>query len=211
MRSVIFTLLLVLTLFAALNAPAHASQKTSADIKQIDDALAALEPKIGHYPPSIDSDLERKQIEGKYRSLVRILNASIKKNPHDMELLLRRGKLHVMGHNMDVPEAWKKAETDLKEVIRSQPENEEALLALGSLYVNTHPKYAAMAEKLFLKAQLVHGTAPLEDAHRGLMFAYYYQVKMDRALAEAELLLKLSPANETYRTLRDIIATKANK
>ena len=60
-------------------------------------------------------------------------------------------------------------------------------------------------------AQLVHGSAPLEDAHRGLMFAYYYQVKMDRALAEAELLLKLSPANETYRTLRDIIATKVNK
>ena len=184
------------------------AQEAPYGLQQIDDALSALEPKIGHYPPDIDSSQERKAIGSQYHKLERDLDQLIKKDPTNTELLLRRGQLHAMGHNLDVSKAWEKAESDLKAVINREPENEKALLTLGSLYVNTNPIYAPTAEKLFLKAQEVHGSTPLEDAHRGLLFAYYYQAKMKQALTEADLLVKMSPDNEIYMKLRDIIAQK---
>ncbi|MDR3555007.1 MAG: hypothetical protein P4L55_09665 [Syntrophobacteraceae bacterium] len=211
MRTPIFALLLIALICSVSARVAYASQ-AQVDLGQIDAALLALEPVIGDFPPNVHSSLERKSVEKSYRRLERKLDLLLVKNPKDTGLLLRRGELHCMGHNLDVPGAWKKAESDLKKVLVTEPRNERALLDLGSLYVNTNPTYAPMAEKIFLEARKVHGEkSPLEAAHRGLLFAYYYQGRMKEALAEAELLVRLQPSNTTYRKLRDIIAGKAGE
>lgn len=209
MRTVMVALLLILLTCASASALAGESGRSQVDLVAIDAALSALEPVIGSFPPDVHSDVEKKAVEKKYRKVERMLDALVVKNPRDTRLLLRRGELHSMGHNLDVPGAWKKAESDLRDVIALEPRNERALLDLGMLYVNTNPVYAPVAGKLFLEAQRVHGKAPLEAAHRGLMFAFYYQGKMKEALAEAELLVRLRPSDKVYEKLRNIIAEKA--
>lgn len=181
---------------------------SQSDMKEIEAALAELEPKIGVFPPNIASDEERKEVATQYIALEKKLGAAIKANPGNTDLLLWSGRLHVMGHNLDIPGAWKKAETDLLEVIHRQPHREEALVQLGSHYVNTSPDLAPRAEKLFLEAQRVHGSEPLLPAHRGLIFAYYYQGKMREALAEAETTLKLAPEDKALSRLKEIVESK---
>ncbi|MDR3566917.1 MAG: hypothetical protein P4L43_02710 [Syntrophobacteraceae bacterium] len=199
MRTALSALLLIAFLCAV---SASGAAKSPLDLQQTDAALGALEPIIGDFPPNVHSDVEKKAVERRYRKLERTLDALVAKNPRDAGLLLRRGELHCMGHNLDVPGAWKKAEADLKEVIALEPRNERAILELGTLYVNTNPIYAPKAEALFLQALKIRGNGPpLEVAHRGLMFACYYRGKMKEALAEAELLVRLQPSNTSYRKL----------
>jgi len=178
------------------------------DTKGLEAALADLEPKIGEFPPNIASDDERREVMAQYRALEKKLNAAIKANPADAKLFFLSGKLHAMGHHLDIPGAWKRAETDLLEVIRREPNRKDALLELGSHYVNTSPDLAARAEKLFLEAQRVHGNEPLLAAQRGLIFAYYYQGKVHEALAASDTALKLSPNDKGLVRLREIIHSK---
>jgi hypothetical protein len=106
-----------------------------------------------------------------------------------------------MGHNFDYPGAWEAAERDLKAVLNVKPAHEGALLELGLLYVGTSPELAPKAEVLFRAAQEAHGKETLEDAQRGLFFAYYYQGKMSDAVAKAEFLTKTWPNVEMYQRL----------
>ena len=211
MRTAILALLLIVLVHPFSVMATDASHKSQPDLTRIDAALSALEPVIGGYPPDIPSAVGRKAVEKKYRKLERTLDALLASFPRNAGLLLRRGELHCMGHNLDIPGAWNKAEADLKEVIALEPGSERAHLDLGKLYVNTNPLYAPKAEALFLEAQKLHGGLPLEEAHRGLLFAYYYQGEMVKALTEAELLVRLQPSEQVYRKLRDIIAGKLHR
>jgi len=174
----------------------------------IDSELAKLEPIIGGFPPNLENEDQKAEVEGKYRQLVDQLNSALTRSPNDLELPYRRGKLYRLGHNLDASGAWEKAEQDLSNVIKRAPSDELAFLELGTLYVNTHFDFAPKAEALFLQAQKVHGREPLEEALRGLIFAYYYQGKMQKALEAADLVLKLSPKDGALINIRDIIKTK---
>jgi cytochrome c-type biogenesis protein CcmH/NrfG len=106
---------------------------------------------------------------------------------------------------MDREGAFKAAEKDLLAVVQREPKHVDALLELGSLYVNGDPSLAPKAETLFKQAQEAHGKKPLEPALCGLLFAYYYQGRMQDAEDQAELLVKTWPDEKEYQRMRKII------
>jgi tetratricopeptide (TPR) repeat protein len=207
MRKAFLVLIIVANAISAM-AQQPSAQNQADRLHRIDVELSKLEPVIGGFPPNIENEDQQSKVEEQYRQLVAQINTALVESPNDLELLYRRGKLYSMGHNIDEPNAWKNAERDLSELIKRKPYDERAFLELGHLYVNTHPDFAPKAEALFLQAQKVHGQEPLGEAHRGLIFAYYYQGKMQKALGEADLVLKLTPKDKTVATIRDIIKTK---
>jgi tetratricopeptide (TPR) repeat protein len=181
------------------------SAATAAVPDQILNQISALEPKIGSYPPNIKSAAERSEVEKKYEDVKKLLDQTLKKSPEDVELLLQRGRLQAMGHNLDLPGAWNGAESDFLAILKKDPRNENAMVELGNLYVNSDLRLAPKAEKLFINAQEVHGSQPLEAAQRGLFFALYYQGRMKEALSQAEFLTKTWPNNKVYSTLLDTV------
>jgi tetratricopeptide (TPR) repeat protein len=176
---------------------------TAAVPDQILNQISSLEPKIGGWPPNIKSKSERLEVEKKYEGVKKLLDKALMKNPEDVELLFQRGRLQTMGHNMDLPGSWDGAEADFLAILKKDPKNENAMVELGNLYVNSDPRLAPKAEKLFINAQEVHGSQPLEGAQRGLFFAFYYQGRMKEALSQAEFLTKTWPNNKMYLTLLD--------
>jgi hypothetical protein len=93
-------------------------------------------------------------------------------------------------------------------VTQAEPKNTEALVILGFLYANTNLKYAPTAEQYFLAAQRAEGRRFLLPAHRGLLFAYYYQGRFKKCLKEAELTLRVDPKDETAKEIRDLCLQK---
>jgi tetratricopeptide (TPR) repeat protein len=208
MLSKTFLVLVIVAITTSAPAQQPSLQNQVDRLNLIDSELAKLEPFIGGFPPNIKDEEQKTDVEEKYQKLVDQLNSALTVSPNDLELLYRRGKLFHMGHNFDAPGALENAEQDLTNVIKRAPDDKRAFLELGSLYVSTNPSLAPKAEALFLQAQKVHGREPLEEAHRGLIFAYYYQGKMQKALGAADLVLKLSLKDEALINMRDIIRTK---
>ena len=123
----------------------------------------------------------------------------------DQDVLFMRGYLQSMGHNFDYPGAWQGATDDLKAVIRAKPDHIDAITTLGRLWVNSNPSLAPEAEKLFRDAQCRNGDKPVEDAQRGLFFAFYYQGKVREALYLSEYLQQTWPHNELYRRFNAMV------
>jgi tetratricopeptide (TPR) repeat protein len=173
-------------------------------MRQVDRQLVELRPAIGSYPPSVKPGPELESIRARYAKLKQQLDAAIQSNPTTTRLVLQRGRLQSMGHNLDVPGALDGATADLELVIRREPGNVAALVELGVLLVNSKAENAPRAETLFRKAQQLSGGELLEDAQRGLYFALYYQARTKAALEQAELLVKHWPKDAQYAKLREI-------
>lgn len=207
---IVRTLLAVTILVVLSTGIAYATSpgNSRTDMKGMAGEIADLEFKIGGFPPNIVTEDEQQEVEAQYHGLEKKLNAAVKADPDNTDLLFQRGKLRVMGHNLGVSGAWKQAETDLLEVIRRRPDHEGALIELGNQYINTSPDLAPRAERLFLEAQRVHGDEPLLPARKGLIFAYYYQGRIRDALHEAEIALKLAPKDKALARQKEIIESK---
>lgn len=189
--------------------PAAAEPPTNhCDIKGAVAEIQNFALKAGTYPPAVATADERKQVIGKYLVIKKELDSLSQDCTNVVEKLLLRAKLETMGHNLDIEHAWNEAESDFREVLRRVPQNVEALLGLGFLYVNTNLKLAPQAELLFLQAQKSKGAELLVSAHRGLIFAYYYQGKMEDAKREVDLVRKFEPNNKTLAELQEIIRSK---
>jgi tetratricopeptide (TPR) repeat protein len=167
--------------------------------------LEDLDKVIGCYPPNINSEQERKQVEQKYDTALTTLNDQLKTKPDDAGLLLKRACLQRLGSNLDRKGALEAAEKDLLTILKTKPKHEGALIELGTLYVNSNPQLAPKAEALFKRAQEAHGKDLLEPAQNGLFFAYYFQAHMKEALAQTELMAKAWPDNKQYPHLRELI------
>jgi hypothetical protein len=198
-------LCLALTVAAGISTPTVAQGQTEAA------QVAALEPYIGSFPPNIHSKNGLAKVSAMYDAALSSLNRALDAKPGETLLLFERGHLQAMGHNMDRPKAFEGADADLQAVIKVEPANEAALIELGQLYVNSYPQLAPRAEQLFERAQTAHGQTPLEDAQRGLFFAYYYQGQIDKASAQAESLVAHWPANAGYRRLQDMVISVKNR
>jgi tetratricopeptide (TPR) repeat protein len=170
----------------------------------VDADLADLDKVLGLYPPNIHSDQEKREAEQKYDAALSAVNVELEKKPQDTGMLLKRARIERMGHNLDRQAAFEAAEKDLKAVIQREPKHVDALVELGSLYVNSGTKLAS-AETLFKQAQEAHGKKPLEPAQCGLLFAYYYQGRTQEAEDQAELLVKTWPEEKEYQRMRDIL------
>ncbi|WP_310600112.1 hypothetical protein [Desulfobulbus sp.] len=166
--------------------------------------IRALEPLIGTFPPNI-RPAEAKATKKRYEGLKSELDTRIAAHPQDLESLYMRGYLQGMGHNFDYPGAWQGATDDLQAVLRANPGHIAAMTALATLWVNSNPALAPEAEKLFRNAQCRQGREPVEEAQRGLFFAFYYQGKMREALRQSEYLLQTWPDNEQYRRYNETI------
>ncbi len=171
----------------------------------VDADLADLDKVAGLYPPNIHSEQERKEAEQKYDAALAAVNVELQKKPLDAALLLKRARIERMGHNLDRKDAFKTAEKDLLSVLQREPKNVDALVELGSLYVNSDPNLAPKAETLFKQAQEAHGKQPFEPAVCGLYFAYYYQGRMQEAEDQAELVVKTWPTEKEYERIREMI------
>ncbi len=177
----------------------------------VDERIAELRQFIGGYPPHFSSEADHQAVLKKYKKLKQELDAAISAHPENDELLYERGSLQAMAHNMDYPGAWKGADADLRKLLQRNPAHLDGTLELGSLYVNSDPRLAPQAEKLFLAAQCISRSTPNEPAQRGLFFAYTYQGEMEAAYRQALLLAKLWPNVGDYRKLADIAATNLRK
>lgn len=171
--------------------------------KKIDNEIQFLTPYIDSFPPAFKSEKEKNEIVKRYDESKKQLDAMIEKNPENVQLKFKRGHLQSLGHNADLPDAWKGAETDLLEVINLDPTHKGAFVSLAILYVNTDPSFALKAESLFKNAQEMSGQDYKEAIQRGLFFAYYYQGKLDKAHTQAKLLVKNWPQSN-YNVLLEV-------
>lgn len=168
------------------------------------DRIRALEPIIGGHPPNIRSREEFEAVKKRYDDLKSELDGLIIASPKDQNLLFMRGYLQSMGHNFDYPGAWQGSTDDLRSVLNANPAHIPALLELAKLWVNSDPALAPNAEKLFRSAQCYEGNEPLEEAQKGLFFAFYYQGKMKEALGQSEYLKQTWPQNQQYRQFNEM-------
>ncbi|MBI5163856.1 MAG: hypothetical protein HY985_08130 [Magnetospirillum sp.] len=191
-------------LLALVPAP---SPSRAADWTAVDQALGALEPVIGHYPPDIASEAQKRAIMAKYRTAKAALDKELAGRPSDLDALHRRARLQVMGHHMDLPNAFKGAERDFAVILDANPTHERAILDLANLWVNTGPQYAPKAEMLYRAVQCLHDTEPQEEAQRGLFFSFYYQGRIEEAKRQTEFLVARWPDEKNYRTMDDMVGS----
>ena len=176
-------------------------------ISLVDCLISELQPYIASYPPNVRNKADRQKIHTQLNEAIVFTDILLSKDPDNPHLLWRMGELYRMAHNLDLKDAWINSEKALKKAIQIAPGIIEAHLTLGDLYVNTDLNHAKEAEKCFLTAQRISGEKPLIRAHRGLLFAYYYQGDMKKTLDEADLINALFPNDE----IANIIAGYARK
>jgi hypothetical protein len=168
------------------------------------DRLRALEPVIGHYPVEFKGGKDRAAVKSRYETLKRDLDKALAARPGDEKLLAQRGYLQAMGHNFDYPGAWEGATGDLTAALGKNPNDVFAILALANLWVNSRLDLAPKVEALYTAAQCNVGDRPLEEAQRGLFFAFYYQGKFQDAYRQALYLTKTWPEHKGYPTLVEL-------
>ncbi|MBC7952881.1 MAG: hypothetical protein H7Z12_13820 [Rhodospirillaceae bacterium] len=194
-------------IFAAMLLLLGSSLSRAAEWASIDKAIAALDRVIGSYPPDIKTDTQKREVIAKYERTKASLDAALAAQPADMDNLLRRANLQTMGHNLDLPGAFKGAEQDYAAILNENPQHERAILGLANMWVNSSPDYAPRAENLFRAAQCLHENVPLEEAQRGLFFAFYYQGRIEDAGRQAEFLAAQWPNVQMYRKLDEMAAS----
>jgi len=170
--------------------------------------LRALEPAIGHYPADIKDPAE---VKARYDALKADLDTALAQNPGDEKVLAQRGYLQAMGHNADYAGAWEGATKDLTAALEKDPNDVFAILSLANLWVNSRPDLAGRAELLYRGAQCNLGDTPLEEAQRGLFFAFYYQGKFQDAWRQARYLSQTWPDVQAYKTFVELGAKAAHK
>jgi tetratricopeptide (TPR) repeat protein len=186
------------TFFAGLLFTFGVIESNGACADPLEEGIHALEPVIGHYPADLKDKPQVYEVIARYGALKRDFDKAISAHPGDEKLLFERGVLQSMGHNFEYRGAWAGATRDLTEVLKRDPDNVAALLALGDLWVNSRRVFAAKAEKLFLAAQCHRGDVPLEEAQRGLFFALSMQGKIREATSQAQYLHRTWPDNQAY-------------
>jgi hypothetical protein len=165
--------------------------------------LRALEPMIGHYPADIKGDKDAAEVKARYEALKGDLDKALAQESGSEKLLAQRGYLQAMGHNADYAGAWDGA-TKETDALGKDPNDVFAILALANLWVNSRPDLAVRAEMLYRAAQCNLGDAPLEEAQRGLFFAFYYQGKFQEAWRQARYLTQTWPQVKGYQTFVEI-------
>ncbi|MDR3492969.1 MAG: hypothetical protein P4L82_00060 [Ancalomicrobiaceae bacterium] len=171
----------------------------------VEQELKALGPLIGDWPPAIKTAEQRSAVTKRYQRLKARLDADVAAHSDDLKPRLQRATLEHMGHNIDLGGSFEAAVGDYKYVIEHHNNDVPAILGLARLYVNANPAYADRAKNLYLAAQCYYGKEPLEEAQRGLFFAYYYKGELPAAKERAIYLTKRWPGNEGYRRLNSAV------
>lgn len=162
----------------------------------LESTITQLSPKLGGYPPRIEGETEKKQVVEQWQQGIDVGEILIKEVSTENKAYAywKTGELYKMGHNLDIPGAWEKAESYLMRAIEKDATLIGPRIALGMLYVNTSPTYAPDAESIFKDAlPLVKKPEDLRRIYDGALFALYYQGKLDVAANVVEKGLEMFP------------------
>lgn len=195
---------------AAMSAPLHASNTPSTAYTDIAAQVDELKPLLDSYPPKFQNEAELVTTQKRYGVLKKQLDTLLSKKPDEPDLLLLRAELQQLGHNMDVADAFDGAAHDYQHLLALKPQHVDGLLGFGQLLVNSAPKNAPTAAKLFANAQCVTPNAPNEAAQNGYFFALYYQGQLANAVRQARYNQQQWP-NEMHQQLIEVASAALSR
>ena len=199
----LFLALLVLPVVGRQPMQVDAAAALESALLATDAEQAALRPFIGGYPPRFDASMSPEVATDRLKRLIADLSKLADTSPNNAEIEWRLGDAYRLGHNLDLEGAWQASEAALKRAMAHDPKCFQAYIVLGGLYVDSSPKLAGEAERLFKKAIELAGDRPAPLAYRGLAFAYLMQRDGEKALKAADECVKRFPDLDDMRRLRD--------
>ena len=167
-----------------------------------DKALAGLDG-AETFPLRIKDEAGKDILQEKWRKAAAVMEAVRKKYPDDPQVLRRLGVCYRMGHNLDMPGAWDRAEAYLLRTEELAPDEPDAYISLGILYADTGIEYAEQAERQFRTALRSARQDQLPQIWWGLAVALYYQGKVTEAVETIERLIARHPEDAHARKLRE--------
>lgn len=172
------------------------------ELKAADASLARLD-KAAIFPPLIKDDNEREQLKRAWEKSRRHLEEMRSDYPDDPRVLWRVGECYRLGHNLDVPGTWERAEAFLLRAEELSPETAEAYISLGAHYADTGIENGPLAESQFRQALRCARKEQLPRVWWGLAVALYYQGKLKEAVQSIDQLIAIHPEDANARKLRE--------
>ncbi len=156
---------------------------------------------IGGWPTNLESTSQKKEVRALWEKDFSHALTLYKEYPNEIDVKLVVADLARMGHNIDVPDAARKADLVLNEIFRIDQFNIKAMVCRASMYVSLAPQFFPDAERLF--AKVIELTTPSVDPiiYQGLGFACLNQNKVEEATSHFETYLSLVPEDEKITQL----------
>ncbi|MBY0573088.1 MAG: hypothetical protein K2P84_05365 [Undibacterium sp.] len=156
---------------------------------------------IGGWPLNLESTSQKKEIRALWEKDFSHALTLYKEYPNEIDAKLVVAELARMGHNIDVPDAARKADLVLNEIFRIDQFNLRAMVCRASMYVSLAPQFFPDAERLF--AKVIELSSPSVDPiiYQGLGFACLHQNKIEAATSHFETYLSLVPNDEKITQL----------
>ena len=167
-----------------------------------DKALAGLDG-AETFPPRIKDEAGKDILQEKWQKAAAVIEVLRKRYPDDPQVLRRLGVCYRMGHNLDMPGAWDRAEAYLLRTEELAPDAPDAYISLGILYADTGIEYAEQAERQFRTALRYARQEQLPQIWWGLAVALYYQGRVAEAVETIERLIAHSPEDANAQKLRE--------
>jgi tetratricopeptide (TPR) repeat protein len=153
-------------------------------------------PIVGGWPPNVRDKKELDEIRKLIVKDIESAKLFIDENPDILEGHEIYADLLRMAHNVDVPDAARKSEAVLKEILKNNPRSYPATMSLASLYITSNAELAPKAEEYFHRALELQPNSPNPAIYQGLGFASLHQNRIDLAIENFQKYLCLVP-NDT--------------
>ena len=181
-------------------------------------------PIAGGWPPNVRDKKELDEIRTLIIKDIESAKLFIDENPDILEGHEIYADLLRMAHNVDVPDAARKSEAVLKEILKNNPQSYPATMSLASLYITSNAELAPKAEEYFHRALELRPNSPNPAIYQGLGFASLHQNRIDIAIENFQTYLCLVPtdtqisefvgkliAGEKPVQVKETIANKSSK
>jgi hypothetical protein len=173
-------------------------------LRSADDALRKLDG-AAWFPPRVKNDAELDRLGKEWKKTVADLETLRRSHPDDPQVLRRLGACYRMGHNLDMPGAWERAEAYLLRAEELAPDAPEAYISLGILYADTDFDHAEQAESQFRQALRHARQEQQPQVWWGLALSLYYQGKIKEAVQTVDRVIARHPEDVNARKLRETI------
>lgn len=176
-------------------------------LRYFEERLPAFDLLIGGWPPNAQVATELSETKRLWLQDYTAAEALLQAYPSSLSAMLILANLLRMGHNLEMAGAAQRAEALFKNVLASDPHNQQAMLYLARLYLNTNPQLAPDAERLLLTAEPLVPPALLPEIQRGLAYANLYQDKNEQAIFYFEKYLQCASTDKMTQGLCDYLNT----
>jgi tetratricopeptide (TPR) repeat protein len=135
------------------------------------------------------------------KDAMKYLNEAITKHPDKMEYYYSRAQVAAEMHNLT------QAESDLQTILKKDPNNADALNALGYALTNLSTRYAEAQNYILKAAKLSHNNAAIIDS---LGWVEYHLGQYDQAITNLQKAYKLNPDPEIAAHLGEALWKKGS-